>query len=516
MEMKLTLHATLEVNARRYPDREAVIFEGTRLTYAELNERVNRLANGLLGAGLKPGDHCALLFANCVEFLESMLALSKIGVTFVCLNTLLTPRELQYIIQHSDARGLIVEHEFVDKIVKVRDELTGLDPDLVFCVNGDAAGFRPFHEALSGDPSEPEIEVSETDRMRLAYTSGTTGLPKGVIHSHRMQTLMFYQFGVELGLGQERMMIVGPMYAIGPFVFGLMSVYFGGTLILLRKFDAHKVLRVITDEKVTASFMVPTMYNLVLAISEDERLATYDVGSVRILSSGSAPRHKATRESMFGYFSSARINEGYGSTEGGLNTNLGHDEQIRKIDTVGRAVVGCEIKVVDDDGVEVAPDDVGELWVRSLSLASGYYKNEEATAENFAGGWFRTGDLVTMDQEGFVSLVDRKTDVIISGGVNVYPTEVEQVLYEHPAVLEAVVIGVPDEKWGEAVKAVVSLRKGEHFDGGELLEWMRDRVAGYKRPKSIDIREDLPKNAAGKVLRRVLRDKYWEGRDRKI
>lgn len=506
--MQLTLHAPLELNAKKFPDKEALVVGGTRLTYRELNDRVNRLAHGLAGAGWRKGDHCALVFANSVEFVETVLALSKIGVVFVCLNTLLTSREMRYIVEHSDARGVIAEAEHAQRLGPVIGDLPALDAKLMFTVGGEVDGFRPFVEAWSDDASEPAVEVGEDDWMRLAYTSGTTGLPKGVIHTHRMQALMFFQFSVEYGLGDERMLIAGPMYAIGPFVFSLMTLYFGGTLFLLRKFDAERVLQAITDEKITGSFMVPTMYNLVLALPEEVRRERYDVSSLRILSSGSAPRHVRTRELMFEYFSTARINDSYGSTEGGLNTNLRHEHQLRKIETVGQAVVGCDVKVVDDDGSEVPRGTDGELWVRALSLASGYYKNDDATRENFVDGWFRTGDVARMDDEGFVTLVDRKQDVIISGGVNVYPTEVEQALYRHPAVLEAAVIGVPDDKWGEAVKAVVVAKPDQTVDIDGIQAWLRDEVAGYKRPKSIEVVDELPKNASGKILRRVLRDQF--------
>lgn len=514
---ELVLHGNLALNARKYRDKEALVFGDTRISHQELYARVNGLANGFLEAGLRQGDHCALLLANSVEFLESMLALSRIGVTFVCLNTLLTPREMAYIINHSDARALVAEAEFGEKISSVLDELPRLDRSLLFSVSGNIDGFRPLDGIRSTNTAEPAVRVNEDTWMRLAYTSGTTGLPKGAIIPHRSQVLMFYQFGVQYGLSdRERMLIAGPLYAIGPFVWGLMALYFGGTLVILRKFDAQKVLQAITDERITSSFMVPTMYNMVLAIPEEERRAKYDVSSLCILSSGSAPRHTRTRELMFNYFSSARINDSYGSTEGGLNTNLSHEDQLRKITTVGQPVVGCEIKIVGDDGRELGPNEVGEIWVRGLSLATGYYKNEAATAKAFIDDWFATGDLGSMDEEHFLTLVDRKNDLIISGGVNVYPTDVEQALYRHSAVLEAAVVGVPDQKWGEAVKAVVALKPGAQAGEDELLDWCRKELAGYKVPKSVDIVTDLPKNAAGKILRRVVREQYWAGRETKL
>lgn len=507
----------MELNAKKYSNREALVFRDERLTYAQLNARVNQLANGLRDAGFRPGDHCAVMFANRVEFVETVFALSKIGVTFVCLSTLLAPKEIQFIVDNADARGLIVEADFAEKVRPVMDQLPRLEDGLRFAVGGDVEGFQPLDSARADDSSDPGIVVHEDHWMRLAYTSGTTGLPKGVIHTHRMQTLMFFQFAVEYGLTEdERMLIAGPMYAIGPFVFSVMTLYFGGTLVLLRSFDAHEVLRTITQEKITASFMVPTMYNLILAIPEQERAEAYDVTSLRVLASGSAPRHKATRQKMFDYFSSAKINDSYGSTEGGLNSNLKHRDQLRKIDTVGQSVVGCDLRIVDDAGNDLPYGEVGELWVRGLSIASGYYKNKEATEDNFRDGWFTTGDLAVMDEERFITLVDRKKDVIISGGVNVYPTEVEQELYAHDDVLEAAVIGIPDDKWGEAVTAVVVPKEGATIDADALLGWMRGRVADYKRPKSIVVRDALPKNAAGKILKRELREEFWEGQDRRL
>jgi len=512
--MELVLHGALSLNAQKYGDKEALVFGDERVSHVELNDRVNRLANGLLAAGMRPGDHCAVMSANSIEFVETLLALSSIGATFVCINTLLTAKEIHYIVEHSDSRGLIVEHEFADRVASVLDDLPALDAKLLFCIGGSHERFRPFEEAWSEDASSPGVEVAETSLMRLAYTSGTTGMPKAAMITHRSEVLMFFQFGVEFGLSDEdRMLIAGPMHAIGPFVFSLMALYFGQTLVLLRKFDAERVLQTITDEKITASFMVPTMYNLILAIPIEERRARYDVSSLRILASGSAPRHTRTRELMFEYFEGTNMFDGYGSTEGGLNTALKQRDQIRKITTVGQPVIGSEVKVVDPVTCEeVAVGEIGELWVRGLSLASGYYDNPEATAENFLeDGWFRTGDLGFLDDEHFFSLVDRKNDVIISGGTNVYPTEVEQVLYEHPKVHEAVVIGVPDPKWGEAVKARVVPKEGVEVTPEELAEFCRERLAGHKRPKTIDLVDQLPKNAAGKILRREVRAEFWAG-----
>ncbi|TAK28644.1 MAG: fatty-acyl-CoA synthase [Chloroflexota bacterium] len=514
---ELVLHGNLALNARKYRDKDALVFGDTRISHHELNARVNSLADGFLGAGLRPGDHCALLFGNSVEFVESLLALSKIGVVNVCVNTVLTPKEIAYIIDHSDSRALLAEGEFGKKLNPILGELPKLDRSLLFSANGALDGFRPLDGVRSANTAEPSARVDENAWMRLAYTSGTTGLPKGAIIPQRSQVLMFYQFATQYGLSdRDRTLIVGPMYASGPYVFGLMSLYFGGTLVLLRKFDAHQVLRTITDERVTASFMVPTMYNMMLAIPEEERRARYDVSSLRILSSGSAPRHTRTRELMFEYFSSARINDCYGTTECGLSTNLDHHDQLRKVTTVGKPVMGCEVKIVDDNNRELSPGEIGEIWVRTLSLGSGYYKNETATAKAFIDGWFVTGDLGFLDEEHFLTLVDRKNDLIISGGANVYPTDVEQALYRHPAVLEAAVVGVPDEKWGEAVKAVVVSRPGARITETELLDWCREELAGYKVPKSVSFVADLPRNAAGKVLRRVVREQFWVGRETKL
>ncbi|MBI2877015.1 MAG: AMP-binding protein, partial [Candidatus Tectomicrobia bacterium] len=294
--------------------------------------------------------------------------------------------------------------------------------------------------------------------------------------------------------------------------FNHMHIYIGGTVLIKDKFEARDALKTIQDEKVTTGFIVPTMYNLMMTLPQEE-LKSYDVSSMRVIISAAAPLHTKTKEWILDYFSNASLSEAYGATELGICTNLKHRDQRRKIRCVGQGVFGYEMKLLDEDGNPVKQGEPGILYATGPCMLDGYYKNPKATEENSAGPWFTVGDIVKEDEEGYYYVVDRKSDMVISGGVNIYPVEIDNCLMSHPKVADVAVIGVPDELWGESLKAFVVLRPGETCTAEELIEHCRQNLAPYKKPKSVDFVPELPRNPSGKILKRVLRDQFWKGQE---
>jgi long-chain acyl-CoA synthetase len=342
----------------------------------------------------------------------------------------------------------------------------------------------------------------------MPYTAGTTGAPKGVLLPHRSRSLTFFAMGVEYGCytPEDRALGIAPLFHGAGFAFSVAPIFFGGYCAILPKFDPEHVLRLVDELRITNTFMVPTHFNGIFALGEDT-LERYDTSTLTTI---------ITKERIVARFGEGVLFEAYGSTEASIVTNLRPPDQLRKEQCVGLPAPCTRIRLLDADGNEVAPGEVGELYSRSPLLFNGYWKRPEATEKAFRDGWFSAGDLARQDDEGYVYLVDRKDDRIISGGVNIYPREVEEALAHHPAVAEAAVFGIPDEYWGEAVHAVVALRRDEDVTEETLIEFCGEHLSRYKRPKAIDFVPKLPRNAAGKVLRRDLREPFWAGRERSV
>jgi fatty-acyl-CoA synthase len=496
----------LTLAARKYPERTALICGAERLTYRAFNTRVNRLAHALLGLGLKKGDKVAALFYNSIFFVETYFAALKAGGVFVPVNFRFVGEEAAYILNHSDSRFFFFGPEFQRLVQTVRPTLPRVD---FFIPAGTAPDPEPGSlEDLRKDApdSEPPVFPSEDDDCQIMYTSGTTGKPKGAVITHRnvLWNLFNSIFGREEKEG-EVSLVVGPLYHTAALNNHLtLRVALGGTSILVREFDAREVLELIAREKVTVISGAPAMFHFLLNLPGKEK---YDTHSVTKCTTGSSILPDETKENLLRFFPNIEgIYDVYGATECSPNICiLKAKDSLRKKESVGPPVPFLEVRIVDDRGQPVPANVVGELICRGPNVMKGYYKDPEGTAEALRGGWLHTGDLARMDEEGFVYIVDRKKDLIISGGENIYPRELEEVLYRHPQIQDAAVVGVPDPLWGESVKAFVVLRKGATLAAEEVVEYCKAHLASYKKPRSVAFVDSLPRNPSGKVLKTVLR-----------
>ena len=513
MNHLLTVADAVATHARLTPNKLGARDSRRELSFARWHERATRLANGLLGLGLVKGDRVALLAYNRVEWMELYVALARAGLVAVPINFRLTPPEIAYIVQHSGARACVVQDELVDQVETVRGELDLL-PQGAVCLGERAAPGWTGYEALMAAASDqdPGVAVKPTDPCALMYTSGTTGRPKGAIRSHEGNTLIALATALEMGFTRDDTgLMVMPMCHANSLYFSHTFTHLGAACVIddRRSFDPEALLATLAQERITFTSLVPTHYIMMLALPEATK-ARYDVSRVDKLMISSAPARRETKLAIMAFFRNGRLHELYGSTETGWVTLLRPDEQLDRLGSVGREWAGSgPIRLLDANGQEVADGEVGELYSRTPYVFDGYWENPEKTAEAFAGDWCSVGDMARRDADGYIHLVDRKSNMIISGGENVYPSEVEGVLGAHPKVKDVAVIGVPHEKWGEAVLAAIVLHDGQRADEAEMLAWCRGRIAGYKRPQSVRFVEDaqMPRTATGKILHRVLRDR---------
>ena len=512
MNHLLTMADAVAAHARLTPGKLAVRDSRRSLSYAEWHARATRLANGLLGIGLAKGDRVALLAYNCAEWMEIYAALAAAGLVAVPINFRLTSAEIAYIVQHSEARAVIAQDELVDRVDAVRDTLP-VAPD-AYIAFGHAlpAGWRAYEQLIgAAGTAPPPVCVHPGDMSALVYTSGTTGKPKGAIRSHEGSTLIALATALEMQFTRDdTALLVMPMCHANSLYFSHTFVHLGATCVVddRRSFDPEALLATLAGQKVTFTSLVPTHYIMMLGLSAAVK-EQYDVSRVEKLMISSAPARKETKLAILEHFRNGRLYELYGSTEAGWVTLLHPAEQIDKLGSVGREWAGSgPIRMLDLQGNEVPDGEVGELYSRTPYGFDGYWKNPEKTAEAFRGAWCSVGDMARRDAEGYIHLVDRKSNMIITGGENVYPSEVEGVLATHPKVKDVAVIGLPHDKWGEAVHAVVVLHSATAATEAELLDWCRGRIAGFKRPQSVHFvtDADMPRTATGKILHRSLRD----------
>ncbi len=506
------------MQARKMRNKPAVIYRGRMLTHAELNRLSNQLAQALLQLGYQKGEHIVILAKNHLEYPVIMLAAAKIGVSFTPLNYRLTPGELLSIVGHCQPRGIFFTSDFTDTIHLLRKEvpvreavLFGEETSGGKSANGGGEGWTRLSSLLDGRPDAyPKAEVSENDLYYIGYTSGTTGRPKGAMIDHHSRYMYALVFGVEFGIGEDDVQLVaGPLCHAAPHTMCLSQLLLGGTVVIMQEFDPEEVLQHIQTYRITNMFMAPTMYNMVLQLPEAVR-DRYDVTSMKTLISAGSPLPTRVKEGIIQYFTTAGLNEFYGSTETGINLNLRPADQLRTVRSVGKPVLFNDILILDEHRNPVPVGEVGEIFIKNPYFFKGYLHDEEETANVFWNGYVSVGDMGQQDEDGYYYIVDRKKDMVISGGVNIFPAEIEDVLYKHPGVKEAAVIGVPDELWGEALKAFI-VPKDAELTEEMIIDFCRQHLASYKKPKSVEFVQDLPRNPAGKILKRKLREKYWTG-----
>lgn len=492
------------------PDREAYVDPqtGLRLTFTALNERVNQLANALASAGVNPGDRVALCLMNSVEFVESFLAIAKMGGVVVPLNWRLVADELEFIIKDSGAQTLLYGREFQAVVADLQSR--GDKTDVVRWIEaGEAEGRLDFSQSydsfrIEGSTSEPALGATGDDLLFIMYTSGTTGLPKGVVHSHTtvFWAILTFEASCDLRDG-DRYLVALPLFHVGALTPVALNVYRGVTSIVMREFDPVKAWALIKEESVTTTLLVPAMLNFMIQIPGDQIHAE----QLRWIQSGAAPVPVSLIEQYAGM--GIEIHQIYGLTEScGPACVIGADNAMKKVGSTGKAFFHTEVRVVDDDGSDVTPGEQGEVWVRGGHIMLEYWHRPDATAETITQDrWLRTGDVATVDEDGFVFIQDRIKDMIISGGENVYPAEIENVLISHPDIVEVAVIGQPSEKWGESPFAVV-VSKDPSLSEASVLEHCDGKLARFKLPKGAAFIDVIPRNANGKVLKRVLREQF--------
>jgi len=504
----------LGAHAASRPDMTALIFEERRVTFAELHERANRYAAAMRRLGVEPGDRITGISYNSVEGNESAHGARRIGAVGVPINYHLRPAEVAYIVNDSGAKVVTASPDFLAVVEEARAQVDGKPQYVLTGAGSPPPGWLSYEELLAEGTAADAADGASPIGANMIYTSGTTGRPKGAFRPNGVDIKNVLQIISVFGLNPEDVhLMAGPGYHSAVGYFSALSQLLGATVVIEKRFDAAEALGLIAKHRVTTTFMAPTLISRMLNLPEDFR-AGIDHSSLKQIITGAAPCPVSLKERCIHYFGPV-LWEFYGATETGINTVLRPEDQLRKPGSAGTAIDGQEIRLVDEEGVEVPTGMPGEFLVRNDALAE-YFNRPDATANSSHDGFFSVGDIAYRDEEGYYYICDRKLDMVISGGVNLYPAEVEAVLFEHPAVEDAAIIGVPNEEYGEEVKAVVKLKPGATATEAELIEFCNQRLAGYKRPKTVDFVDDFPRDVAGKTQKRRLRDRYWEGLTRRI
>jgi len=496
--------------AHKTPNQIAFVYENERVTYLELEKQALKLAGWIQDKGIVIGDKVGIISKNNLAFVEVMFGVALSGGVSVPINFRLADEEFDYILNNSDTKILFIEEEYMDVIRKIRPRIPNVEQVVVIGEKSqeDMIGYQSIFQA-SRTYKPIDESVTDDDDCMICYTSGTTGYPKGAVLSHKNLLMSALNSVVDSKIERgSRQLTVTPLFHIAGVGNVLISCSVGGTTFIHREFNPIKVVETIHNEKIDGLFLVPAMWNFVMQVPNIDK---YDFTSVVRCSTGAAITPIEIKHKMMHYFPNAGIYDAFGQTEMSPTTTcLLPKDSLRKTNSVGQPVTNVEVRVVDENMNDVPLGEIGEIVYRGPTLMKGYYKNPVANEEAFKGGWFHSGDLVRMDDEGFVYVVDRKKDMIISGGENIYPAEVEEALYKHESILEAAVICVPDEEWGESVKAYVVLKQGKSLTEGEVIQHCKDHLASYKKPKYVEFLDELPRNPSGKILKRVLRDEEYK------
>ncbi len=498
-------------HAESLPNKPAVILGDRSIDFASLHRSANRMANVFKSLGCADGDRVASMSFNSIEGFITANAARRARMVTVPINYRLRGAEVAYLLNDSGANVVIASPDHVDVMMAAQPEVKG---DRRFIAIGDHVpdGWLSYRELMDGASEAPPGAPADALAASMIYTSGTTGHPKGAWRPHGVDIALVLQTIAVFELSQSGVhLMCGPGYHSAVGYFAALHQIMGATVVAQKKFEADEALDLIARHGVTNAFMAPT---LLQRLVDAQQRRPRDISSLRALILGAAPcpyELKARAEATFGKV----LWEFYGATETGINTVLRPEDQLRKPGSCGTAMPGQEIRLVDANGNEVPDGEPGEFMVRNTALAE-YYNRPDATGKSLHDGFFSVGDVAYKDDEGFYYICDRKIDMIISGGVNIYPAEVEAVLHAHPAVMDAAVIGVPDAQWGESVKAVVQLRAGASATEQELMAFCTNRLASYKKPRSIDFVDELPRDPAGKLLKRKIREPYWASAGRRI
>ena len=512
----LNLGQIQKINAKKFPKTVALMDAQRAFTYPEMNNRINKLANSLTSLGLHKGDKVAVLLENCIEICELFLATAKSGIIIVPINFRLVGAEIEYIVNNSDAKAFVVHDQFADTVAPVRADLKNVPAENYVIVGKPQEGYRPYEEFIQDSShAEPPTDVVPQDTWILIYTSGTTGKPKGVIRSHESHIAYYLHNAVDFDFNEHDVCLnVMPLCHINSIFFTFTFLYIGGSAYIhpALNFKPEEILQIIERVQISFISLIPTHYNLILNTSEEAKKR--DVSSIRKLLCSSAPGRKSMKQAVTEFFPGVKLYEAYGSTEGGMVTILKPEYQMTKLGSIGFECIGTDfIRILDIDGNQVPMGEIGELYSRGPMLFDEYYKLPAQTAESFKDGFFSAGDMARQDQDGFYYLVDRKKNMIITGGENVYPSEVEEVVGNLEGVFECAVIGLPDEKWGERVAAVVIRKQGyddSNLNAQDVIQSCKGKMAGYKCPKQVVFigENEMPRTGTGKILHRILRETF--------
>jgi len=515
----------LDLSAMLIPERTAIVFEEERYSYAQLKERVNRLADSLNRLGLEKGDRAAMFNVNTNEYVESCFATARVGGIFVPLNFRVRQDELKYLVNKAEPKILFVGNRYFDMVDQMRSELPSVKHFIA--IDGKHEEMLSYDELIaSGSPGEKTFaEVKDEDVAILMFTAGTTGLPKGVPQDHNAYAsyVLTNVNPPDPEAPPETNLLSMPLYHVAGMQAVMAAVYGGRTIALERQFDLEEWFEIAQRERVTRVMLVPTMLKRIVEYPHFDK---YDLSSIRVITYGAAACPYEVLRKTIERFPGRTLINAFGGTETsstiaalraedqiitGKETEEEREKKLKRLATsIGLPLDDVEIQIRDAEGQPLPPGKTGELVARGPRVMKGYWKDEEKTKKAFTpDGWYRTGDMAYMDEEGYIYLCGRADDVIVRGGENIGPDEVESVLYSHPKVEEAAVIGVPDVEWGHQVRAIVRLKKGEKATEQEIIDFCRPRLAGFKRPTSIVfVEEELPKTSTGKILRRVLREQY--------
>lgn len=504
----MNISELLACNARKFPDKTAIIDGDIELSYEEVDRTVNRLASSLSRLGIRQGEKVILYMPNTKEFAFAYFAVLRLGAIVVPINARLTASEVQYILHHSEAKAVIAHEWICGQLAPLVGQR-----NIVWIKTGKAADVWVSMADLiaAGVPDPVVCPLNEEDEAAILYTSGTTGRPKGVLFPHRNIFAVATMMAIETKMDRHsRILHMMPLSHSAPLhLFFVGGTYVGATHVLAPAFSPESLLQLVEQHKITHFFGAPVAY---LLTAKHPRLHDYNLSSVRYWTYGGAPLSRNEALFIASQFRTDRLMCLYGLTEAGPNgTYLSPEEHAEKAGSVGKyAALHCEVKIVDDQGKEVSPGKIGEIVLRGESVMKSYYKDEEKTKETIKDGWLYTGDLARRDEDGYIWVVDRKKDIIISGGVNIYPKEVEDVLRTHPDIVDVAIVGVPHPEWGETAKAFVVAAKPLENLAEDCKRFLKGKIADYKIPRLYEQIEELPRNATGKVLKQVLRGKHDE------